>query len=172
MASDKKKLREALPSVLRRVNWRAVRVVVVRCLVLLITVTIFFGPTSRGLYEDPLTGRRLRETIWLGMFPFKQIEETEVSRWADEHSNPEVYPGRFGWNLITQTNGGWFGLGAIRCGGGFRIPDRISRGEIAVDGQKPEDTLRQYQSEYIAAYNEQGLTREVQYIWSAKAEPR
>jgi hypothetical protein len=119
------------------------------------------------LSEDPLTGRRKHEVVWLGLKVYERTEETEVSKWADQSSVPEIYPARFGWNVITRTNRGWFTGSTIGCGGGYRIPDMIFQGQIALDGQTREATLRSYQDDSVEAYYLHGSTVGVQRRWAA-----
>jgi hypothetical protein len=131
-----------------------------------------FGPKSTAVYEDPLTGRRMRESIWLDLTLSRQIEENEVSKWADGNSIPEVYPARFGWTAITREERGWFSRRSIACGGGYDIPNRILRGQIAIEGLTPEKTLQKYQTEFIAAFNEHESAVGIQRAWSAKQQRR
>lgn len=110
----------------------------------------------------------MSESIWLGVALSKEIEENEVSHWADKNSIADVYPARYGWTKITFTQRGWFSRGSIGCGGGFDIPSRIFRGQIAIEGMTREQVLQSYQTEFIAAYNEHGSTIGAQRKWSAK----
>jgi hypothetical protein len=114
----------------------------------------------------------MRESIWLGVELSKEIEENEVSRWADKNSIPDVYPARYGWTVIASTQRGWFSRGSIGCDGGFDIPSRIFRGQIAIDGLTREQVLQSYQTEFIAAYNEHGSTIGAQREWAAKQDRR
>jgi hypothetical protein len=127
----------------------------------------FFGPKFAATYEDPLTGRRKHESIWVGLTLSNQVEENEVSRWADRHSIPDIYPGRFGWTPITRTERRWFSASSIACGGGYDIPKRIFDGKIAMDGLTREEILQRYQADIVAAYAEHASTTGAQRKWVA-----
>jgi hypothetical protein len=139
------------------------------CLVPL-AVACFWGPKSETSYEDPLTGRRKRESNWLGLALSNQVDEDEVSRWADRNSIPGTYPARYGWTVISRTQRGWFSPSWIACGGGFDIPKRIFHKEIAIDGLTREETLQRYQTELVAAYTEHHSTIAAQRKWGAIKE--
>jgi hypothetical protein len=101
----------------------------------------------------------------MGWTLYTQVEESPVSKWAEQNSLPGVYPVQYGWSVVTSTRSRWFDSPMIACGG-FGIPGRIQRGEIMVDGLTQEETLQRYQAELIAAFNEHGSTLGVQRKWS------
>jgi hypothetical protein len=132
--------------------------------VLPVAIAFISGPRTQSVSEDPLTGRRLQTSTWLGMKLSRQIQENEVSQWADANSISGIYPARFGWSLVTSESKGWFSPTTIACGG-YGIPEQIHRGAIAIDGLTREEVLRKYQSELVAYYKEHDSTGRLQQQW-------
>ena len=128
----------------------------------------FYGPKSDTTYEDPLTGRRKYESIWLGTTLSERIEESEVSRWADRNSAPGIFYGQYGWNRITREERDWFTSTSIACGRFHDIPELIFRKKIVIDGLTPEEVLQKYQGEIVAEYQEHVSIIGTQKKWGAK----
>jgi hypothetical protein len=166
MATDEKPLIEqTAPS--RSRGWRIFFAGVVIGGLVPFALAVLCGPHSKATYEDPLTGRHMHESIWLGMTTSSHIEENEVSKWADRNSIQGIYPARYGWSVITREARGWFSRSSIACGGGLDIPNQIFRGQIALDGLTREQALQQYQTDLVAAYNEHGSMIGAQRKWLA-----
>ena len=167
MATDQKPDVEERPATSRWRDWRSfVAGVIFGCLVPF-AVAFFGGPRSAATYEDSLTGRYLRESTWLGMTLCHRVEENEVSQWADRNSIEGSYPAQYGWTVVTREERGWFSGSTIACGGGFNIPNQIFNGQIAIEGLTREETLRRYQAELVASFNEHGSIIGAQRKWQA-----
>jgi hypothetical protein len=146
-------------------SWRSSGIGFLAACGTLLLVAALGGPLSRTTMEDPLTGRLRHTTEWIGITLYDKIEENDVSAWADANSVAGTYPAQYGWSPVTREYRGWFTGMTIACGG-FGIPGRIYRGEIALAGLAPQQTLQQYQSELAAAYGVHGSTIGVQKSWS------
>jgi len=161
---------ERSPPIAKRLDRRAFSFGVAFGCLASIGFVLFFGPKSTTSYEDPLTGRHKQESTWLGFTYYSQIQENDVSRWADKNSIPQVYAGKYGWSHASSTRCGWFTGTTIACGG-HGVPSRIMRGTIRVDGLTQEQALQQYQAELVTAFKEHGSTIGVQRMWVQKSNP-
>jgi hypothetical protein len=132
----------------------------------LAAVAWFCGPKVTRHEEDPLTGRIRHTTEWLGATFYSRVEETEVSRWANPNSLKAIYPGQYGWSIVSSTHRNWFGSTWIACGGGYAIPLWIFRGDIKLDGFSREELLRKYQTELVENWKQNGSLLPTVKDWS------
>ena len=166
--TDQKSNAEAKPLLRRSRTWLVFFAGIALGCLLPYALAFFYGPKSDTFYEDPLTGRRKRESIWLGVTLSDQIEENEVSKWADQNSAPGIYYAQYGWTQITREERGWFTSASIACGGGHDIPARIFRKEIAIKGLTSGEALQKYQGEIVTEFQEHYSTIGTQQKWAAK----
>lgn len=155
---------EQQPATSRPRDWRMFFAGVAVAWLVPLAVAYRYGPASHTDYEDPLTGRTKRESIWLGITLSSKVEVGEVAEWADRNSLSGMYPAKYGWSVSSTSVRWWFTGTLIACGG-YGIPYRISDGQIVVPGLTREETLQKYQAECVTAYEEHGSLMRIQEKW-------
>lgn len=121
--------------------------------VALVVVLAVRGPRIESYYQCPLTGQGRGVISHAGFTTSDRITTNEVSSWAEVNGISDLVAGQCGWTPISTVTAYWFSPPRFGESMAHMIPRRIHQGSFNLPGKTREETLREYQTAIITAFN-------------------